>query len=148
MTQIGDLPTLDTRMPMHIREIDWRIESLHDVVVAIDAGLAIICERLDQEEIDGVTACENTEPILGFGFIAAQTYALGTWTDLNKIRKSSGKPSVTKFDCYTCDPISIKGGPTRIEVINAIANYFKHHDEWSQWPTNETTRTLYPKKSS
>jgi hypothetical protein len=31
---------------------------------------------------------------------------------------------------------------TRIELINAAANYFKHHDEWSQWPANETTKTL------
>jgi hypothetical protein len=24
---------------------------------------------------------------------------------------------------------------TRIQLINACANYFKHHDEWARWPT-------------
>ena len=31
---------------------------------------------------------------------------------------------------------------TRIEVINATANYFKHHEEWSGWPATETTQIL------
>jgi hypothetical protein len=127
---------------MHIREIDWRIEPLHDIIVGIDAGIAAVRERLDAEEIDGLTALGHLEPILGLGFVAFQNYVLGTWTDINEIRKSRGKPPVSKLDCYTCDPITVRGGTTRIELINAAANYFKHHDEWSQWPTNETTRTL------
>jgi hypothetical protein len=127
---------------MHIREIDWRIEPLHDIIVGIDAGIAAVRERLDAEEIDGLTALGHLEPILGLGFLAFQNYVLGTWTDINEIRKSRGKPPVSKLDCYTCDPITVREGTTRIELINAAANYFKHHDEWSQWPTNETTRTL------
>ena len=27
-------------------------------------------------------------------------------------------------------------------LINALANYFKHNEEWSSWPDNETTKTL------
>jgi hypothetical protein len=26
---------------------------------------------------------------------------------------------------------------TRIQLVHAVANYFKHHDEWPQWPTNK-----------
>jgi hypothetical protein len=37
--------------------------------------------------------------------------------------------------CYECDSIRVKGCVTRIQLINATANYFKHHDEWARWPT-------------
>ncbi len=121
---------------MHIREIDWRIEPLHDVIVGIDAGLATIHERLEAEEgFDGITAREHAEPLFGLGFVAAQSYALGTVSDLNSIRMSRGKPKKKKLDCYACDTITLKGGVTRIQLINATANYFKHHDEWARWPT-------------
>jgi hypothetical protein len=26
---------------------------------------------------------------------------------------------------------------TRIQLVHAVANYFKHHDEWPRWPTNK-----------
>ncbi len=29
-----------------------------------------------------------------------------------------------------------------IELINSLANYFKHNEEWETWPNNETTKTL------
>ena len=127
---------------MHINEFDWRIEPLHNIVVAIDAGLAVVSAQAESEELDGLTAFEHSEPLLGLGFVAFQNYALGAWTDLNHVRKHSGKPPVNKLDCYKTDSMAIVPGATRIEAINATANYFKHNEEWSQWPANETTRTL------
>ena len=121
---------------MHLREINWRIGPLHDVIVGIDAGLAAIHERLDAEEgFDGISAREHAEPLFGLGFVAAQSYALGTVSDLNSIRMSRHKPKKEKLDCYACDTIARKGSVTRIQLINASANYFKHHDEWARWPT-------------
>ena len=127
---------------MNIHEIDTRIDQLYDVIVGIEAGLKAVGQRLEDEEgFDGITANEHAETLLGLGFVAAQAYAIGTWCDLNRIRNNSGKPNVSKMDCYAADTIRVKG-KTRIEIMNATANYFKHHDEWSQWPTNETTRIL------
>jgi len=121
---------------MHVNKIDWRIGPLHDVIVGIDAGLAAIHERLDSEDgFDGISAREHAEPLFGLGFVAAQSYALGTVTDLNKVRMSRRQPEKHKLDCYQCDTIRLKGGVTRIQLINASANYFKHHDEWARWPT-------------
>jgi hypothetical protein len=131
---------------MTIDEVDWRIGPLEHVVVGIDAGLAAIEAQIaDSEWYDGLHACEDTEPLLGLGFVAFQTYALGTVEDLIRIRASRGKSKVTKkggfkHDCYSCDPIAVKGGVTRIQLISAIANYFKHHDEWSTWPASEDDR--------
>ena len=91
---------------------------------------------------DGTTAREHAEVLLGLGFVAAQAYVLGAWTDVNRIRQSSARAPVTKSDCYASDTITVQAGITRIHVINATANYFKHHDEWRTWPQNETARIL------
>jgi hypothetical protein len=121
---------------MHVQEIDWRIDPLESVIVGIDHGLAEIRERLDTKEFDGDDACEHAEPLFGLGFVAAQTYALGTVSDLNSVRMSRGKSMKEKIDCYACDTILLHGGVTRIQLINAAANYFKHQDEWeTRWPT-------------
>jgi hypothetical protein len=123
-------------MSPHFREIDWRIELLQDVIIGINTGLAAIQERLDTEEwFDGIHAREHAEPLFGLVFVAAQTYAIGTVSDLNSVRMSRRKPKKEKLYCYACDTVSLKGGVTRIQLINASANYFKHHDEWSRWPT-------------
>ena len=131
----------------NFREIDYRIEPLHDVIVGLDAGLTVIHKRLDTEEwFDGIWAREYAEPLLGLGFVAAQTYALGTVSDLNSVRMSRGKPEEKlkefKIVCYKCDTVVLKEDVTRILLINASANYFKHHDEWPRWPTSHDTKTL------
>ncbi len=82
---------------MHFREIDWRIGPLYDVIVGIDAGLTEIHERMDAEEgFDGISAREHVEPLFGLGFVAAQSYALGTVSDLNSVRRSRRKPTKSK----------------------------------------------------
>ena len=126
-------------------EHDWRIDPLYAVIVGIDAGLQTISKRIGGGDgFDEQSALEYAEPLLGLGFVAAQAYALGTWTDLNRIRASRNKPKIEdKMVCYRCDPIKLGGKASRIEAINAVANYFKHHDEWdATWPTNKTTKTL------
>ena len=88
---------------MHLREIDWRIKPLHDVIVGIGAGLAAIQKRMDDEEgFDGLSAREHAEPLLGLCFVAAQTYAVGTVSDLNEVRMSRGKSKEEKLNKHKC----------------------------------------------
>ena len=123
---------------MHLREFDWRIEPLHHVIVGIGAGLAEIRGRMDDEEwFDGLHAREEAEPLLGLGFVAFQTYAVGTVSDLNEVRVDGGKTKLKDYECYARDPVKVNGMATRLELINSAANYFKHHDQWPEpWPTN------------
>lgn len=123
---------------MHIREIDWRIDTLEYVVVGIDADLAAIDTRIGNPEwYDGGHALDDVEPLLGLGLVAFQTYAAGTVSDLNQIRRSRGKTALTKRHCYNHDSAKVNGVVTRIQLINSAANYFKHHDEWDLWPTGK-----------
>ena len=122
---------------MKIWEIDsGEIGALEHVVVGIDAGLAAIETQIgSSESYDGMHACEDAEPLLGLGFVAFQLYALRAVQHLNRIRADHVKPKMDKRDCYSCDPITFKEGVTRIQLVNAVANYFKNHDEWiPRWP--------------
>jgi hypothetical protein len=68
---------------------------------------------------------------------------LATTQDINRIRESNGKPPLTKIGYY-CDSPHCNGTTTgTVLLINAIANYYKHHDEWGDnWPNNPTTNAL------
>jgi hypothetical protein len=123
---------------MNLGEVDFGTGVLEHVVVGIDAGLASIEAQIgDPEWYDGVHACDDAEPLLGLGFVAFQTYAVRAVADLNRIRARHRKPKKNKLDCYSCDPVTLRGRVTRIQLVHAVANYFKHHDEWSRWPTRD-----------
>jgi hypothetical protein len=114
---------------MNIWEIDFGgIGALEHVVVGIDAGLAAIRAQIgegDLESYDGDQARDDAEPLLGLGFVAFQRYAVRAVVDLNRIRAKRRKPKKNKLDCYSCDPVTLRGGVTRIQLVHAVANYFQ-----------------------
>lgn len=87
--------------------------------------------------MDGITAKEYAEYFHGAVLVACQAYAIGTVSDVNEINGTKYK----KIDLYKH---KIMSGQvyTYVELINSLANYFKHNEEWSSWPNNETTNVL------
>lgn len=61
--------------------------------------------------------------------------------DINEIRKDFGMKPVKKLACYKSGA-SESYQYTLVELVNSLANYFKHSEEWDGWPVNETTKTL------
>jgi hypothetical protein len=128
---------------MNWREFDFRHDWISLTLHALKSGFEIIRERAKEETwFDGIWQLEHRENIVGIAFVAAQAYMLGTVEDINKIRAGKGNPPVGKINCYSDDPNPLPSGRSRILLINAIANYYKHHDEWDAWPTNLTVNTL------
>jgi hypothetical protein len=133
---------------MFKEDIDWRIGPLRDACAGLEAGLKRIGERVHEEPwFDGLWACEYSEPLVGVAFVAAQSYLVGTVSDVNSVRTRSarGLPEqprrLDKNECYACDLASITTGVTRVQLINAAANYYKHcEDEDGLRP--DTKRTL------
>lgn len=72
-----------------------------------------------------------------FPVVALTCNVVRARADLNRIRANRGKPEKNKLDCFSRDPVTLRGGVTRIQLVHAVANYFKHHDEWPRWPTNK-----------
>ena len=87
--------------------------------------------------MDGITAKEYAEYIYGAVLVACQAYAVGTVSDINEVRGSNYR----KIDLYKRKVVSGQEY-TYIELINSLANYFKHNEEWASWPENETTKVL------
>jgi hypothetical protein len=127
------------------KEVDYRHDWVSLTLNALKTGFSSIKEMGEEMPwFDGLWQLEHAESIFGIAFITAQTYILGTVEDINSIRKSSGKSEISKINYYDDDKFPLPGGISRILLINAIANYYKHHDEWGKtWKKNLTTLTLY-----
>jgi hypothetical protein len=104
------------------RSPDYRIESLHLIVSGLENSLQVLKKKLDEISwYDGLWLLEESEPICGLAFIAVQNYINSSIYDRfenldkqHKLYKIGNK---------------IKGtNRTHIELIVAIANYFKHRD--------------------
>lgn len=68
---------------------------------------------------------EDTEETLGFVFVACQVFISGTAGDLIGTDKFIYKEKENLLK----DAPQFKGFRTKIELINAAANYYKHEDE-------------------
>ena len=86
---------------------------------------------------------EYVETVFGIAFVLAQTYITGTVADINKLRELRGEKSVDKIHCYSDSLWYLPDDTSPILLINSIANYFKHYEEWDKWPENWTVETLH-----
>lgn len=131
---------------MRTEDIDWRVGVLRDVMAGFERGLKRIHRRLEEQSwYDGGHAMDDSEPLLGMAFVAAQVYVEGTIGDVWRMRHANG-PSNTeaskkfKTECRARD-VALIPGVTRIQLIDATANYYKHCEGVSgSWPG--TARTL------
>jgi hypothetical protein len=115
---------------MNIHEIDWKYSSIREILNAISVALLKINNDVLPEDVD--EALEQSESFLGIAFVAAQTYIAATVADTRRLAKSTLKPN--KNDLLKNFSNNISGtGTTKMQLLDAIANYFKHHDEWLDW---------------
>jgi hypothetical protein len=115
-------------------EIDWRFSSTKRIFQALSDGLKDVERDFSeaQEEFEIDDALEHTESLLGIAFVMAQTYIAGTASDASKLMGSGSK--LTKEQLLKACGDRLAGSTvTRMELCDAIANYFKHHDEWNSW---------------
>jgi hypothetical protein len=119
---------------MRWTDFDWRfsstkriLEALSDALKEVEQGAG---EAQESHEIDEIL--ELTEGLLGIAFTTAQTYICGTVSDVNRLLKPL-KP-VTKEQLLKEYGDQLPASEiTKLELCNAAANYFKHHDEWADW---------------
>jgi hypothetical protein len=128
---------------MNIYEVDFRFSWISSIIESLEYGLSNIEQRVNGGDwFDGLWELEHAESIYGIAFVVAQTYILGTTQDINRIRQGAGKSPLDKLTLYSYDLRPLNKQVSRIRLINAIANYHKHKDEWTSWPQNNTTRDL------
>ena len=128
---------------MNLVEFDFRYDWAYLVLNALKSGFEVLRKKSgDDLWFDGIWQNENAETIYGIAYVLSQAYILGVVEDVNKMRVDKGKEKLSKLVCYSDDPQRLQNGVSRISLINSLANYYKHHDEWAKWPSNSTTQTL------
>jgi len=128
----------------YFSEIDWRISPTRGIFRALSSGLKEVKQLLaDAQEDYQINYCfEQTENILGIAFVTAQTYITGTLSDVNDIANNGKKVNKDQLLKGYSDKLE-NSDMTKIELCDAIANYFKHHDEWANWsPTERNRKTI------
>jgi hypothetical protein len=102
----------------------------------------------DSDYADGVTddECELVEQLLGLAFVAGQTFMTSVRTRIVRLsvacESQFGRPLTLGgnrgYDTFKVGASMQAGsGFTKAEVVNAIANYWKHQEDW---PTGEEAR--------
>lgn len=123
---------------MNLHEIDWHYASIRRIFEALSEGLEMVEKDLDEAEyannpyFDVDNALEEADSLLGIAFVTAQTYITSTISDANIV----GKPPVKyKKDQLLKNYSDLLPNTqvTKLEMCDAAANYFKHHDEWTGW---------------
>ena len=120
---------------MNVYEIDWRLSSTRQVFQALSEALKSVKKIfLDKtrEDYEREDALEHAENLLGIAFVTAQTYITGTVSDINQFAKTANnlsKNQLLKIHNEKVAKTTIKN----LELCNALANYYKHHDEWKSW---------------
>ncbi len=112
---------------MKIYKIDWRYNSIRSILDTLSDELIDVVSKIDPDEPDSNLELSNS--LMGIAFITAQVYIAGTAADVNKLINPSTVKKVNLFKDFS---VHIPDSEiTEIELCNTMANYFKHHDEWS-----------------
>ncbi len=119
---------------MHYKTL-YRENLLRSLLCSLGKGFDVIDKNLQTKEWhDGLFAKEEAEGILGISFIAAQTYITGVVADFNETNSNYKKGS--KFKLLSSYSELVKENVTSVQLIDTVANYYKHNDEWSNWEVN------------
>lgn len=97
---------------------DPNLEFLKDCVSLVDRRLDQI-EHSKCPDPDSFGLYDEADHLVGFGFVACQTYMAATAASL-KTRKQKALELGPRHGC----------GKTIAELINAAANYWKHNHDW------------------
>jgi hypothetical protein len=114
-----------------LHEFDWLLSSTHRILKALSEILHDIDRELHtaEEEYEKDDAIELAENTLGLAFVVAQVYITGTIANLN--RMASPPRRITKEESISQFGVPLKDrGVTDLQFCDAMANYYKHHDEW------------------
>ncbi len=107
----------------HWKRHDHRVESLTLTIEGLEKSIIELRKKI--EEIywyDALWFIEEVEPIIGLSFIAFQNY-------INSSIYDRFETLTNQYDKYNLGKPIAKTGRTDIELIIAIANYFKHRDD-------------------
>lgn len=131
------------RIAIEDRMVDKLFSALEQVITSASSRIEEASRAGDEEYADVVTDEESShvEELIGLMFVSAQTFITTVRNRLAQVseicKKEKGRSLSFLKDQRAYDVLKfadpMRGTPhyTEIEVINAVANYWKHQEEWS-----------------
>ena len=115
--------------------LDFPMNFLKEATGLVDKYIENLDERKENcPDPDSFGLYEDGEHITGLGFVACQYYITATYSFYKNY----------DYHNYTeKKPVALKRGPKHCtgspfaELINACANYWKHHEEWQGVPEKQ-----------
>lgn len=104
------------------------ISAYHNLCYLRRPGLLLDSHQQSCDEFDWYREnflAEDTDETLGLVFVACQVFIAGTVGDVI----GKGNFNLKQKEKVLKNDVQFRGFRTRIELINAIANYYKHKDE-------------------
>ncbi len=114
--------------------VDDELNTAREYLGMFDSKLTVLNSRIKNSiDPDGAGLCDQGEYLIGMGFAVAQRF-LGTVL---------GQLKVSKSDAIKLGPYH-KNGTSIASLVNATANYWKHHEEWDKSALNTQTARNHP----
>jgi hypothetical protein len=113
--------------------LNFDLDFLRDAVALVDARLdRLYREARTSPDPDEFGIFDQIEYLVGFGFIACQTYATAV----------ACRRKIDKREALALGPRH-RTGRSMVQLVNAAANHWKHSPEWSlDAPTIQAAPTL------
>jgi hypothetical protein len=127
---------------MNIYAHDWERSTVRSVLISLSdglQGLEPLCghgiePEAEQFEIDD--ALEVADSLWGIAFVTSQVYISSVVKGVAHIaprQQDTSKPALLQLYSPVLDGTPI----SRLQLCDAAANYYKHHDEWGGWRRTE-----------
>jgi hypothetical protein len=121
---------------------------LHETVSKVNDRIDKLPSNAEWASDEAYAESETVEGLIGTAFVLYQTYLTSVVSSVKGLATDgyAGAPS-KKVDVLRLEsaPITAAVSYSRMEVVNAVANYFKHRDEWpADWSaaTGQTKDTV------
>jgi hypothetical protein len=129
------------RMYVHAAPLERVLDALSSAVTQCTQAIREAEATGDEEHLNDVGEQQSdiVEGLLGAAFVVAQAHINGVVASMQRLAEhtlANGHPltscSGQRREILRIEPRPVGASPyTRVEVINAMANFFKHKDEWT-----------------
>lgn len=126
---------LDLYLCQDTTSLERLLGALSESIKACSAKIDEAAQSGDEDYAEHVTdsECAVIEDLLGTAFVGCQIYITATVSGTKHFHElSSDEAALEKAAVLSVgSPVLPPTDYTRVQVIDAFANYFKHRDEWS-----------------
>lgn len=100
--------------------LDPGLNLLSETYEVLDKKLGELCDKsVLSDDADQFGYYDQIEYLLGFGLIGLQTY----------ITETASWAGLKKHETFLFGPMT-SSGVSKIQILNAVANFWKHREEW------------------